>query len=91
MVHCVISISVKGFLLELKDVGKASAHCTGDRETRPPETGWGCLVGRMCCRAIWQDETHLRACLGRTVKSFDDKLRSVHFYFAGFGFFFFPF
>lgn len=63
---------------------KASAHCTGDGETRPPETGSGCLVGRMCRRA-WQDETHLRACLGRTVKSFDDKLRSVRFYFAAFG------
>lgn len=37
---------MKGSLLELEeDVRKASAHCAGDGETRPPESGSGWLVG----------------------------------------------
>lgn len=81
---------MKGSLLELEeDVGKASAHCAGDGETRPPETGSGWLVGRTCCRAVWQDETYLRARLGRAVKSLMTHERACIFILQVWDFFFF--
>lgn len=55
------------------------------RQGLPPQE----VSAKWHCPAIWQDETHLRACLRRTVKTSDDKLRSVDFYLSGTGLFLF--